>query len=282
MRGRRHVAVAVRRPDGQIAVRTELINPLYLGRLRSLPLLRGVLALAEMLLMGAGALLYSANVAMGKDESKASPGMLWGLLVPSLALGIGLFFLLPVLLVSALDAFLGSAWLSNLVEGAIRLALFLGYLLLISRAKDVRRVLAYHGAEHKTIHAHEAGVPLQVAEVQRFRTAHPRCGTSFLLTVMVVSVLAFVFLGAPPLWARLLSRVLLIPVIAGASYELLRLAAAAEGYRLLEWLRQPGLALQALTTREPADDQVEVAIRAFTAVVEADAGAPAAPALQQS
>ncbi|MBI3954022.1 MAG: DUF1385 domain-containing protein [Chloroflexi bacterium] len=276
MRGRRHVAVAVRRPDGQIAVRTEPIGQLYLGRLRRFPFLRGLLALVEMLSLGSRALLYSANVALGKDESAGSAGMLWGMLVPALALGVGLFFLLPVLAVRLLDEALGSPLASNLAEGGIRLALFLGYLWLISRAKDIRRVFAYHGAEHKTIHAHEAGVPLEPRQVQRFSTAHPRCGTSFLLAVVVVSILVFALLGTPPLWLRLLSRVLLLPAIAGASYEIIRLGAAHGRHGLLEWLRWPGLALQALTTREPGDDQVEVAIQAFTAVVQADAAGEAA------
>jgi uncharacterized protein YqhQ len=212
------------------------------------------------------------------EPGKSTSPVLWLTLLPALAIGVGLFFLVPVLAVRPFEHALGPAWATSLVEGGIRLALFLGYLLLISRARDIRRVFAYHGAEHKTVHAHEHGVPLEPRAVQQFSTAHPRCGTSFLLTVMVVSILAFAALGTPPLWLRLLSRVLLIPVIVAISYEILRLGAARERLGLLKWLGWPGLALQALTTRQPDDAQVEVAIRAFTAVTDADAAtSPQAP-----
>lgn len=274
IRGRRSMSLAVRRPNGGIALRNEPLAPWAQGRLREMPLVRGIIALAETLALGVKALLYSANVALEEEGQEITPAMVAGLLALTLALVVGLFFIAPLLVVGWMDRFIASSLLSNLAEGLLRLGVFLAYLKAIALLPDVRRVFAYHGAEHKAVNAFEAGVPMEVDAVQGHSTAHTRCGTSFLLIVMVVALIVFVLLGRPPLWLRLLSRVALIPVIASLSYEVLRFSAAHTGRRLVRALFAPGLALQALTTRPPDDGQVEVAICALKGALEADGEVP--------
>jgi uncharacterized protein YqhQ len=197
--------------------------------------------------------------------------MLWGMMGMSLAFGIGIFFVSPLLLTRVVDPFLPSAALSVLVEGLIRIALFFGYVWLIGRLPDVRRVFAYHGAEHKTINAFEAGEPLRLERVARYGVAHPRCGTSFLLYVVVLSIFVFGLLGRPSLPVRLVSRIALVPVVAAVAYEGIRLAAKRPGNPAIKLLLAPGMALQALTTREPDSEQVEVAVAALERVLQLDA-----------
>ena len=197
-------------------------------------------------------------------------GRLAGALILSFGLAIGLFFLLPLGVVALARPWVGDGWLSLTLEGLIRLGLLLGYLYLIGRLADVQRVFQYHGAEHKTINAYEAGDPLDVAHVRRASRVHTRCGTGFLLIVVVVSIVVFALLGTPPLWLRLISRVALVPVIASIAYELLRLGAANYRFRGVRWLLAPGLALQGLTTREPDDGQMECAIAALERVLQRD------------
>jgi uncharacterized protein YqhQ len=192
----------------------------------------------------------------------------------SLCFAVGLFFVLPLGLIHLLDRWIASALVSNVVEGVIRLGLLVGYLALIGRLPDVRRLFGYHGAEHKTINAYEAGAPLDVATVQRQSTLHTRCGTGFLLVVVLFSIVVFAFLGRPPLPLRVLSRIVLVPVIAAFAYEFVRFGAAHYGNRLVRGLLTPSLALQRLTTREPDDGMVETAIVAFRRVLVAD-GLPA-------
>jgi uncharacterized protein YqhQ len=275
MRGRRLVAVAVRRPEGDITLRLESLGGLYTGPLRRIPFLRGIVVLWETLALGTRALLFSSNVALGEEEKEISRPVLWGTVMLALAFVIAIIFVGPVLAMSRLESALDNERLAALVEGIIRLGVLLAYLYLIGLLPDIRRVFAYHGAEHKTINALEDGAPLEVEAVRRYSTAHPRCGTSFLLVVVVISVLLFVLVGTPPLWQRLLSRVALVPVIAAISYEVIRLMGALQGNRLMRAVFRPNLWLQSLTTREPDDAQVEVAIYALREVLAADEGAEA-------
>ncbi|MDA8066161.1 MAG: DUF1385 domain-containing protein [Thermaerobacter sp.] len=262
MRGPRVVAVAVRRPDNDIAVRREAFRSWGQAHpwLRW-PLLRGVAALGEALILGVRALFFSANEAVGQEE-ELGRGAVALTLVVSLAAGVGIFVLLPTWASGLLRPMLPSGVALNLVEGTLRLGILLGYLAGVSRLPDIRRVFEYHGAEHKVIHAVEAGEPLTVERVRRFSIHHPRCGTSFLLLVAVVTVFLFAFFGWPPLWERLAIRVLLLPVVAGVAFELLKLSAASS-LPVLRQLAAPGMWLQRWTTREPDDAQLEVAIRAL-------------------
>jgi uncharacterized protein YqhQ len=290
MRGQRQMAVAVRQPDGRIALYSEPLNSwLYRSRVRHWPLVRGVFVLWDALLLGMRALTLSANVAIiGEELAGQGAGadgtgqrgeevpagvagpMLWVTVAIALAFAVGLFFVLPLLIIHFLDRWIASAVVSNLVEGVIRLAILLGYLLLIGQMRDIRRVFGYHGAEHKTINAYEAGEPLDVPSVQRQSTLHTRCGTGFLLVVVLLSIVVFVFLGRPPLPLRILSRIVLVPAIAAVAYEFIRFGAAHYGNRLVRLLLTPSLALQRVTTREPEDGMVETAIVALKRVLIAD------------
>jgi uncharacterized protein YqhQ len=293
IRGRQSVSVAVRCPDGGIWAELLPLNRIYTGRLRSVPLVRGVIVLVETLVLGIRALNRSAEIAMSPPAARVSaagvarkPGVMEriamaGTWVFALAIGIGIFFLVPLLGARSLDFFISSSLISNLLEGLLRLALLVGYIWVVGRMRDIQRVFAYHGAEHMTIHAHEHGLPLEVAHIQTFPTAHPRCGTAFLLTVVVVSILVFALLGHPPLWQAVLSRLALVPVIAGISYELIRLSGAHSGKPLAQALMLPGLVLQRLTTRQPDASQIEVAVAAMRRALAADDASPLpAPGLQ--
>ena len=270
IRGRRHMSVAVRRPDRTIAHLCRPLNPVYTGRLRRLFLVRGVIALAETLTLGMRALTYSANVAAEAEGEELGRGAIAGMVAISLTIAIAVFFIGPVLASRSLEQAVGSDLAANAIEGAIRLAAFIGYLALIGRMSDIRRVFMYHGAEHMTVHASEKGDPLEVGAVRRYSPEHPRCGTAFLLVVVVVSVVAFVFVGREPLWWLIASRVVLVPFIAAASYELIRLSGRYQNNPLVRIVTGPSLALQKLTTRQPDDDQIEVAIEAMTLAIQAD------------
>jgi len=273
IRGRRLVAVAVRRPRGDIALRVETLGGVYSARLRRIPFLRGIVVLWETLALGTRSLIFSSNVALEEEEGEISGPFLWATVGVALVFVIALIFVGPVLAAGLLEDAIDNERLTALVEGVIRLAVLLGYLGLIGLVPDIRRVFAYHGAEHKAINALEHGAPLEVAAVQPYSTAHPRCGTSFLLVVVVISVVLFVLVGTPPLWQRLLSRVGLVPVIAALSYELIRLGGAFQGNRVVRAIFAPNLWLQSLTTRQPDDSQVEVALHALREVLAGD-GAP--------
>jgi uncharacterized protein YqhQ len=279
IRGPRRMAVAVRRPDGDITCWTEALTGLYVGRVRHIPLLRGVIVLWETLALGIRALVFSSRVAIGEEEQEVGSGYVWGTLAISLAFVTAVFFVGPVLLTKWLDDLVGSEAAVVALEGLLRLAMLIGYIWLIGRVPDIRRVFAYHGAEHRTINAYEAGEPLEVESVRRFGNAHVRCGTGFLLTVMVVAVVVFVAVGTDPLWWRFASRVLFLPLIAALSYEAIRLSARFAQNRLAAWLLWPNLALQALTTRDPDDEQIEVALAALRGALptEETAEAPGTP-----
>ena len=266
MRGVRAMAVAVRAPDQRIVLHTYPLGRLYRGRLSRIPFLRGLLGLWDALGLGWQSLSFSANVAAGEETQFEGP-VAWGTMAVSLLLGLGLFFLAPAALAQFAEGRLGlNAWLGNAMEGLVRLGLIVGYLWLIGQLPDVKRLFGYHGAEHKTIHAFEAGAELTPASVARFPLAHPRCGTAFLLTVVVFSILLFALLGPLPLWARLASRVLLIPVVAGLAFEYIRFTARHLSNPVIRLLILPNLALQRLTTRQPDDSMLEVAIAAFSAM----------------
>ena len=274
MRGAQHAAVAVRDPQGEIVVHEEVLtSPVYTSRWAKLPFVRGLALLWDALGLGTRALMWSGNVALqeeGQDVQFHGP-MAWGTLAVSLAAGIGLFFVLPLLVVRFLDSFIASSWVSNTVEGLLRLAILLAYIIAIGQLPDIKRVFMYHGAEHKTINAYEAGAELTPASVKRFTLLHPRCGTGFLLIVMVVSIFVFGFLGRPDFLIRVASRIVLIPVIAGIAYEIIRFS--AKYYQknvLVRILITPSLLLQKLTTREPDLSQIEVAIVALKRVLAAE------------
>lgn len=271
MRGRNHTAIAVRKPDGDIITKADALGSLASTSIRKVPFLRGVVVLAEAMVTGIKALQFSAAVQIGREDQKMTFGETLFVVGIALAITIGVFFVAPVAAVGPLTEWLGSATLANAVEGVLRLALFLGYLGLISRMKDIQRVFQYHGAEHMTIHAFEHNAPLTVEGVRAFPTAHPRCGTSFLITVMVLATVVFAFIGHEPLWWRFLSRIVLVPVIAGVAYEVIRLAAFNEDTWFGQLMAWPGLFLQKITTKQPDDSQIEVALASFKAVRAADA-----------
>jgi len=266
-------AVAVRTPEGDITeVVNEITSPMQRRRLWRLPVVRGVIALGESLAIGFRALAISANVATQErdehGEIKTQIGR--GQIIFSFAIAIGFALMLfkvgPALLTNWLP--IESTELFVVVEGLIRVSVFVGYIALISLLPDLRRVFQYHGAEHKTINALESGSELTPEKVQKFSLIHPRCGTAFLLWVMVIAIFVFAFVGRPVWYWLILSRILLLPVIAGLAYEVIRFAGKHQSNRLLMTLLAPGLWLQRLTTREPTDDQVEVSIRALRRVLE--------------
>jgi len=264
MRGVRHMAIAVRKPSGEIVVHSEpLPRGIYDSAVGRLPFVRGLTMLWDTLVLGTRSLMFSADVALADEDVQFGGPMMWGTLLLSLAIGVGLFVVAPLLLVSLVDRYITVPVLSNLVEGLIRLAFFLGYLVIIGRMPDIRRVFAYHGAEHKTINAYESGVPLTPEEVRSYTTAHTRCGTSFLLVVLILFVLLSSLLGRPPLLLRLLSRLVLVPVVSAVAYEFIKFSAGHQDNVLVRALVAPGLWLQKLTTREPEDNMLEVAIAAL-------------------
>lgn len=270
MRGPTSVAVAVRRPDGEIATYSERLSGLFTSRLRTVPLIRGVAVLAESLTLGVRALNWASSVASGESDGKDSPARLglsaWFGLLLTLGIASVVFFLGPVLATSWLDGPLGSAWWSLLIESALRLVVLIGYVWLIGQSEEIQRIFQYHAAEHQTIHSYEHGPELSVPAVRRQPAEHPRCGTSFLLTVAVVSAVVFIFAGADPLWWRFASRLLLIPLIAGLSYEAIRFGGLHAGWPIVRGLFTANLALQRLTTRPPDDEQIQVALEAFRQV----------------
>lgn len=302
MRGRNFVSCAVRRQDGEIVLKSQSIpKNVYSGIWSKTPFLRALPLLWDTLVLGTGMLTWAANVqaadAMEKDggetrnekrenengkrqvesgnlsrtdvrDQQSEEGMskkaLYGTLALSLGLGIAVFFALPVLIANFLLNFGVTPFWSNVIEGLIRLGLFLGYLIAIGRVPEIQRVFMYHGAEHKTIAAYEGGAELIPSEVQKFSKEHPRCGTGFLLTVVVVSIIFFVLLGDLPLGLRLVSRIVLIPIVAAVSYELIRFASQHRNIFIFDWLVvRPSLALQSLTTRQPTEEMIQVAVAAF-------------------
>jgi uncharacterized protein YqhQ len=270
IRGQRAMAVAVRDPSGEIVLHEEEL-PRAGRRWTRWPFLRGLYSLWETLNLGMRALTYSANVALGEAEAQLGTGSMVGMVVVALLFAIGLFFVLPLLLSRLTEGAITTPWVRTLIESLFRLAILLLYLVLVGRLPDLRRVFAYHGAEHKAVNAHEAGIALEVEQVRPFATAHTRCGTAFLLLVVLICIIVFAPFGALPFGWRLLSRILLIPVVASLAYEIMRLAANHAENPVVRALLSPALLLQRLSTRSPDDDMLEVAIVALRRTLELDA-----------
>ena len=267
IRGQSRAALAVRRPDGVIVRRSIPLESWANSSLRKIAFLRGVLVLLETLIVGMKSLTISANEsAAGEDEIKEqefSSLAMAGLLSVSITLGIVVFFLIPVFISRLVENVGANNFTANFVEGGIRFGLFIAYVWLIGRMDDIKRVFGYHGAEHMVVHAHEAGEPLTIDSVKRFPPAHPRCGTSFLMTVVLVSIIMFMFFPRDPFWVLLVSRIVLIPIIAGMSYEFIRFAGTHQGNVLVRVSSYPNILLQDLTTRQPDNDMMEVALVAI-------------------
>jgi uncharacterized protein YqhQ len=276
MRGRTSLSLAMRDPTGKIITHTEELGGIYKSKLVRIPFLRGLILLWDSLGLGIKTLTISANN-QTRDKDKIEGPMLYLTLGTTILIAVVIFFLVPAGIGFLSQRFFNvNAWLSNLLEGVIRLLFLIGYIWAIGFMPDIRRVFGYHGAEHKTINAYEAGAELSPKIVSSYSVQHPRCGTAFLLTLVLLSILIFTLIGPLPslLW-RLVSRILLIPVIAGLSYEFIRWTARHSDYRLVRLLTQPNLALQALTTREPDELMLEVAITAFLGMREAEKKADA-------
>jgi uncharacterized protein YqhQ len=271
MRGRDAIAVAFRHPDGHIVWEAESLDKGPHGwRFAKAPFLRGLIVLYETLVVGTRWLIRSANVqasAEGVELGKGSVALMLGL---TLVLGVGVFFLLPLFIATATTGTVQQDWIQHMVEGLVRVGIFLGYLALISRMPDIRRVFEYHGAEHMTIHALEAGDPLTTDAVRKYPTAHPRCGTEFLVVVIILSIFAFSLVGRQAIEWMVLSRLLLVPVIAAVGYEILRFGARHRGNPLVKAIMAPGILVQMITTKRPSDDQIEVAIVSMEQALEAD------------
>jgi uncharacterized protein YqhQ len=276
MRGQKAFAVAMRAPDGSIAVHTEPLASIYRSKITKIPFVRGVILLWDALGLGMRALTLSANTQTGEDEKLEGPA-LYLTLALSLTLGIGLFFLLPTsvgggvqhwVLQNGMDDLF---WLGNFVEGVFQLLLLIGYMWAIGFMPDIKRVFQYHGAEHKTINAYEAGAELTPEVVETFPIEHPRCGTAFLLTLVLFSIILFSLLGPLPFYLRVISRIVFIPVLAGISLEYLRWTANNLSNPFVKWIIKPNLALQLLTTRPPDREMLEVAIESFQSMRRAEA-----------
>jgi uncharacterized protein YqhQ len=270
MRGRKAFAIAMRAPDGKIVIHKEGLASVYRSKIAQIPFLRGVILLWDALGLGIRALTLSANTQTGENEKLEGPTLYLTLAI-SLSIGIGLFFLFPAGVGGLTERYLGwNPWLANLLEGIIRLILLVAYIWAIGFMPDIKRLFGYHGAEHKTINAFEAGAELTPESVAKFSLEHPRCGTAFLLTLVLISILVFTALGPLSMFWRLASRVLLIPVLAGISVEYIRWTANHLDSPIVRFLIKPNLALQALTTREPDTSMLEVAIESFKTMRKAE------------
>ncbi len=269
MRGQRYMAVAVRAPSSEIVLRSEeLPKRLYQSRITRIPFLRGSLMLWDTHGLGMRALMFSADVAMGEEDVKLSKPVAWTTAAIGIILGVGLFFVLPVILTTFVHERVGSSLFANVLEGAVRIAMLVAYVWVIGFFRDIGRVYMYHGAEHKAINAFEGGARLNVLDMLPFSIRHPRCGTNFLLIVGLLAILVFAPLGRPSSWFLLIgSRIVLIPVIAGLAYEAIKWGAAHIEHPIVSALMAPGLALQGLTTREPDSSQLEVAGAALREVL---------------
>ncbi len=288
MRGPKEIATAVRKSDGTIVIDKKPVNSFVVKhKLNKIPILRGVISFVESLLTGMKCLMFSADqMDIDEDDENYKPSKFeawldrkFGNKVKDIAIyfavfvaiifSIGLFMLLPNALATVIGIFIKKPIILNLAEGLIRMLIFLGYMLLVSRMKDIQRVFEYHGAEHKTIATYESGAELTVENAREHSRLHPRCGTSFLLIVMVVSIITFSFLKWGVMWQNMLMRIALMPVVAGVSYEIIKIAGRSRN-RVVRVLTLPGLWLQKITTREPDDSQLEVAIASIKAVIPED------------
>lgn len=277
VRGPHSTTVAVRGPDGVIVTRSELNSAGLAADVRRVPLLRGIVTLAETLAFGVRSLYWSARVAAGRKDERISGGEV-ALAAAAMSGAAVVFIAGPVFLTTWMERIGADSLVISATEGVVRIGMLIGYIAFIGRLPEVQRVFAYHGAEHRTIHAWEHGARLDVDSVRAFRNEHPRCGTAFLLTVAAMSLVVFAVLGSPPLIVRIIERLLLTPIIAGTAYEFLRASQAHDESMFFRWMRMPNLWLQKMTTRDPDDDQIEVAIAALNGVIAFDMALPEAVA----
>lgn len=278
IRGQKAVVTAVRRPSGDMVIDTQPLSAIYSGRARRTPLLRGVIVLVEALVLGIKALLYSANVSLEEEGEEISGVLVWVMVILALGLAVVLFFITPLFLTRLFSSYVSSSIVFHLIEGFIRIIVLIAYLKLLAFVPDIKRVFAYHGAEHKTINAYEDGAPLEVEAIRKYSTAHTRCGTSFLFVVFIIAIIVFALVGLPSLWLMILARIVLIPVISAFSYEIIYFAARHTKVGLIMAILAPGMWLQSLTTRAPDDSQLEAALSALRRAIEIDQGIEAAQA----
>jgi len=270
MRGDDNIAVAVRKEDGEITVKELLFNS-WTNKFKFLkaPFIRGVVSLFQSLILGMQALTFSANQFADEEEE-----LTWWELITSIGTALGLaillFVVLPASLIELIKTYIDSNLILNLTEGVTKVSVLIIYILSISRLNDIKRVFEYHGAEHKVINNYESDLELNVENAKKFSTFHPRCGTNFLLIVMVVSILLFSFFGRPSLINRVLIHVALLPIVAGVSYELIKKAGDKDAHKLFKWAAVPGMYLQRLTTSEPDESQLEVALHSLELVRNED------------
>ena len=270
MRGKKAAAIAMRAPDGKIRVQIEELSKIYQSPIMRIPFLRGLIGLNDALILGMKALTISANTQTGEDEKIEGPALFFTFAL-SMTIAILVFFLIPAGVGQAVERYFSwKPWVGNLLEGFVRLIFLIGYMWGIGQMEDIKRVFSYLGAEHKVINTFESSEELTPEKVKPYSLEHPRCGTAFLLIVVLFSVFLFTALGPMSLFWRLTSRILLLPVLAGVAYEYLQWTAANQHRRLVRWLIRPNLALQRLTTNEPSPDIIEVGIAAFEAMREAE------------
>ena len=268
MRGRKYVAAAFRAPDGSIHIEEEKLGGIYKTKLSKLPFFRGLVILWDSLSLGMKFLTVSANIQSGEEEQIEGTALFLTLLI-SISFSIGLFFVLPSLIIHTMSRFVElSTFAMNIGEGITRLLILVFYLWIIGKASDISRVFAYHGAEHKTINAFENNAVINVKNVKPFPLAHARCGTSFLLTLIVISIIIFSLLGQMPLWKRIISRILMVPIIAMFSYEVIKWMGDHSENPLVKAVSYPNLLLQKLTTREPNEEMIEIAITALNKLIK--------------
>jgi len=269
MRGKNFLVASFRNPQGEIVTEQETLQGIYKSGLAKIPFFRGLIILWDSLVLGMKYITLSANIQAEEEEEKIEGTSLVLTMLVSLALAVGLFFILPTVIATVLSGWTQSGhFMSSVIEGFVRLFLFIGYIWVIGRTEDIARVFAYHGAEHKTINAFEDGVDITVENVMKYPVEHPRCGTAFLLTLVLLSILVFSLLGPMTLWLKILSRVLLIPILAMISYELIRWMGDHQENGLVKIMVAPNLSLQKLTTREPNEQMVEVAISSFKQLLQ--------------
>ncbi len=269
MRGKRFLVASFRKPDGEVVSEQEKLTGIYLSGIARIPFLRGLILLWDSLSLGMKYITISANYQAENEDEKIEGGSLAITVLISLTLAIGLFFVLPTFLAEMIARILSfSAFGTNVLEGIVRLAILIGYIWTIGRSAEIARVFSYHGAEHKTINAYEDGVEMTVDNVMKYPLAHPRCGTAFLLTLVVLSILVFSLLGPMTLWLKILSRIALVPVLAMLAYEVIRWTGDHLENPLVKILIAPNLSLQSLTTRQPDREMVEVALQSFTLLLK--------------
>ena len=270
IRGQKAVVTAVRRPNGELITDIKPLSAIYTGWMRRTPLIRGIIILIEAMVIGIKSLLFSANISLEEEEEELSGKTAWIPIALALVLAIVLFLIIPLFLTRLFNPYINSSMVFHLIEGFIRLVIFVAYLKIVGLSSDIKRIFTYHGAEHKVVNAYEAGAPLEVEKARKHDTAHVRCGTSFLLVVLVIAIVVFALIGRPSAWLMVLSRILLMPVIAAIGYEIIHFGAKHHKNALVRVILIPGLWLQKLTTKEPDDSQMEVALAALQKAIEID------------